>query len=79
MTMTNEAGDRLAASVDWSDFGPVFQTIRCRCEATFRSHHKLVLHEGRLQGVSQWPCPSCGTQTEFRGTSSDSESWTLRS
>ena len=78
MTDAELKGSDLAASVDWSGFGPVCQTIYCRCDAVFRSHHKLVIVESTMRGVSQEPCPGCGSHVDAKRSSSDPESYSLR-
>lgn len=52
--------------------------IECVCGRVYRSHSKHVMHEGRLVGVTEKPCPDCGkTSDHIRRASSGPEEWTL--
>lgn len=70
-------GAELAASVNWSDLGQVFQTLYCRCGMVYRSHHKLVRKNDSFVGVAEKPCPDCGEHTNIRRASSDPESYSI--
>ncbi len=61
------SGGDLALQIDWSDFKGAMSIVHCRCDATFRSHHKLhQCDDGQLRGVSQNPCPDCRSHLSAR-------------
>ena len=78
MTTPNNLGTELAADIDWSGFGPVCQTIYCKCDAVFRSHHRLHMVGATFVGVSMEPCPQCGSHISAVRASSDPESYSVR-
>ena len=73
-------GAEIAASIDWSDWGSVFQTAYCSCGRVFRSHHKLhkLPRSGKLIGVTRDPCPTCGSYLDVNRSSTDPEDMTLK-
>ena len=64
--MTTDPRDLAAiAGIDWSRWGAVTQTVDCRCSKRFRSHYKAIrLPTGGYLGVSEQPCPGCGSHTD---------------
>jgi hypothetical protein len=66
--------------VDWSVFDQYPEnTCYCRCEFVYRSHTKIVNHEGKLVQVSRKPCPDCGKSvSNTKRVSSDPERMILK-
>jgi hypothetical protein len=68
-----------APVVDWDalrKYGPL--TIECRCGRQYRTLFKLTMHADTLVGITETPCPGCGsTQDHVKRASSDPETWTL--
>ena len=76
--MTGEhRGAEVAARIDWSQWGPIHQTVYCRCGASYRSHHKLHNFHGELKSVAQLPCPGCGSHLDSRRVESDRDDMRL--
>lgn len=68
--------ERLAASMDWSMFdGEPENTIRCNCEAVYRSHSRINMD--RRRSITRKPCPNCGRHDNSWMCSSDPEVMTI--
>ena len=63
---------------DWSAFYGEPNSNRCSCGVEFLSFHKLVLVASRAVGITQEPCPGCGSRTSVVRSSSPPESWSLQ-
>ena len=75
MSTLDDLGVNLAMQIDWSDFGSICQTIYCRCNMIFRSHHKIHKGDEKLIGVSMAPCPQCASHVNALRISSDLEQY----
>ena len=71
-------GAEISASVDWSVFDWIPNVNRCRCGAVYRSHYKIKMHGSGIVGVTQDPCPSCGSHIDVASSYSEPETVTLR-
>jgi uncharacterized protein (DUF983 family) len=75
--MTEGAKER-EPEIDWSRMdGMPDNTVTCGCGYVYRSHVKVVEHEGRMVVRSRRRCPACGANNRVRQASSDPESFTL--
>jgi len=64
----------MSTEVDWSQFDQAPEsTCYCRCEATYRSHTKLIRDQDQLKHITRSPCPGCGRNDNLRRISGDPE------
>ena len=69
--------ERLSNEEDWSTWGEVFMTLRCRCEMVWRTHAKLKSYRGTFLKLAQLACPGCGKRGDVASMKSDREGYTL--
>lgn len=73
--LKRDAESIAASMVDWSDiqeYEP--DLVECKCGAEFLSHTKFM-GPPLNKVLSQTPCPSCGTRSNFRVVRSPRHRW----